>query len=89
MTEVHRCNVIYPWTDAWGVSGGADRRPSVKVMCIFMRREYSLLYDTVAKRYNQALWFEWDNFEAPPPTFFAVISPLLICMLSPTYWDFL
>lgn len=55
MTEVHRCNVICPWTDAWGVSGGADRRPSVKVMCIFMRREYSLLYDTVAKRYNQAL----------------------------------
>lgn len=52
-----------------GVSlGGADRGPSVKVACIFMWRECSLLYDTVAKRYHQALWLEWANSKTPPPT---------------------
>lgn len=78
MTQVHWSIVIYPWTDAWGVFGGADRRPSVKVMCIFMRRECSLLHDTVARRYNQALPFESANFEAHPPKCFALISALLI-----------
>lgn len=86
MTEVQRCDVIYPWTDAWGVSGGADRRPSVKVMCIFMRRKCSLLYDTVGKRYNQALWFEWANTEAPPPTIFCS-DITVVDLLSPAYWD--
>lgn len=45
MTEMHQCDLSLD--DSWGVTGGLDRRPSVKAGCIFMRRECSLLYDTL------------------------------------------
>lgn len=78
MAEVHRFDVIYPWTDAWGVPEGADRRPSVRVMCIFMRRECSLFYDTVAKCYKWALWFEWANSEVGLHAFLHLLGTFVI-----------